>query len=101
MYVSTYCGGKKKRLYVFRFHSQFLNRHEKPPESLCKFGEGRECYFRPAVKTAFNKHYANSKKWEIELSVMNSTHSVLLRAEREGRRKHEKEYTGVPFTLSK
>lgn len=87
MYVSTFCEKKKKRLYVFRFHSQFLNRHEKSPESLCKFGEGRECYFMPAVKIVFNKQYANSKKWEIELSVMNSTHSVLLRTERRSEKK--------------
>jgi len=86
MYVSTF-SGKKKKDYVFRFHSQFLNRHEKSPESLCKFGEGRECYFMPAVEIVFNKQYANSKKWEIELSVMNSTHSVLLRTERRSEKK--------------
>ena len=78
---------KKKRLYVFRFHSQFLNRHEQSPESLCKFGEGRACYFMPAGKIAFNKQYANSEKWEIELSVMNSTHSVFLKTERRSEEK--------------
>lgn len=41
----------------------------------------------PAVKIVFNKQYANSKKWEIELSVMNSTHSVLLRTERRSEKK--------------
>ena len=63
----------------------------------------------PAVNITFNTHYANEEKRELELFVMNSAHSVFIRAEMRSEKKIWEEtfwssfysiQTGSSFILS-